>query len=180
MALRCYTVSEPLSVSTMYISKSQEAFLIYWLKRCPNEPDRFPAREDINPAHLGRHMAHIIILDVLNNPRDFQYRLVGTYARSFMHNDDTGKKFSELPGKGPDSSIWATKLRVLSQRKPLLEEVKYVGPQADFTRVLTLHLPLAKDGQNIDMIVSVLNFISTVKEDPEHQAVLPGYLYEDH
>lgn len=164
----------------MYISESQEVFLMYWLKQCPDEPDRFPARRDINPADLGRHMAHIIILDVLNDPVDFQYRLVGTHARSFMHNDDTGKKFSELPGKGPDSDLWATKLRVLSLRKPIFEEVKYVGPQADFTRVLTLHLPLAKDGQNIDMIMSVLNFISTTKGEPEYKALLPGYLFKDH
>lgn len=143
----------------MYLSEAQEAVLTYWLKACPEELDRFPGRSQINPADLGRHMAHVVILDVLNDPRDFQFRLIGTHVREFMFDEETGMKFSELKDKGPKSKLWSIKEETVRQRAPVFQEVPYIGPRPYCSKVTTLQLPLATDHVTIDKILSVPHFI---------------------
>lgn len=142
----------------MPIGNDQEIILNYWKSLCPDEPDTLPARSDISPQDLGRHVSSIIIMDVLNDPLNFRYRLVGTYVRDFLYEDYTGKSFLELNGKGPESQIWQLYDRTRLRRRPIYCEVPYVGPKADFMKSSTLYLPLASDHHTVDKIIAAVRF----------------------
>lgn len=46
-----------------------------------------------------------MLIDVLEAPLDFRYRLIGTDARGILKQGYTGKRLSELPGKGKGSVV---------------------------------------------------------------------------
>lgn len=142
----------------MQMAQFQEDVYHYWQTKCPAEPDQLPSRNALKIKDLGHIMSHVIVADILNNPRDMQYRLIGTYVRDFLHDDYTGKRFSELDGKGPGSKIWQLHEHILDIRRPVFCNLPYVGPKTDYMQMATLFLPLASDNITIDKIMGVLNF----------------------
>ena len=149
----------------MKMVQFQEDALNYWQTKCPADPNLLPSRNDIKAPDLGRIMTRVIIVDIIDDPRDIQYRLIGTFLRDFFHEDYTGKRFSELEGKGPGSKIWQLHEHVLKSRRPIFCNQPYVGPKADYMQVASLFLPLASDHMNIDKIMAVLNFETRMDPD---------------
>lgn len=138
--------------------QTQKDTLAYWQSKSRDCNNRIPSRKDIKEYDLGRIMSDVIILDVLSEPLDFKYRLIGTNLLEYLNGDHTGKCFSEFDGKGENSKIWQLKRHVVTTKRPIFCNVPYVGPKSDFMRVSTLMLPLASDHITIDKIMAVLNF----------------------
>ncbi|SDD78799.1 PAS domain-containing protein [Kordiimonas lacus] len=145
----------------MDLSHTQKIFLDYW-NGWLEKAGGMPARKDLNVRELGKYLPHVVIFDILNDPHDFCYRLVGTEVRAHTHGDYTGKKLSQMKGKGPGSKIWSFLDQVSASKQPLFQEVPYVGPQQAFLRSTLLFLPLADDHQTPNKILLVSNFISKV------------------
>lgn len=142
----------------MKMGDVQDHILRYWLKACPENSGPYPCRSDIKISDLRNRMSNVAILDIENNPLDFRYRLIGTRLCEFLYHDYTGKKLSELDGKGPGSRIWSILEEVKNSGSPLYREVPYVGPKADFRQASTLYLPLASDHHTVDKIMLVPHF----------------------
>lgn len=141
------------------LSKAQQTLLDYWTKWAEKNGG-IPARRDINVRDVGMHMPYVVVFDILNDPLDFQYKLVGTQVAAHTHGDYTGKKLSEMEGKGPGSKIWGFLDQARETKQPLMKEVPYVGPMAAFMRSTLLFLPLASNHETPDKIFLVSNFIS--------------------
>ena len=58
--------------------------------------DSIPYRRDFRPAAIRRLLPYIILVDVLNDPRDFQFRLVGTAFITVTGQELTGRLISEV------------------------------------------------------------------------------------
>jgi len=123
-------------------------------------PDRVPRRDDLKPFEIPKLIPHAIILDVLTEPLDFLYRLIGTEVVDKMARDRTGQKFSEITFQRPPSKIWEYCEAALSGRCPVLTDIPYVGPQADFLEAQDLVLPLADDAGNITKLLVFVDFIA--------------------
>ncbi|MFC4348825.1 PAS domain-containing protein [Kordiimonas lipolytica] len=143
----------------MDLSRIQNLLLDYWKDWHANHGG-LPARRDLDVRTVGKYLPHVVIFDILDDPLDFHYRLVGTEVRAHTHGDYTGMKLSEMEGKGPGSKIWEFLDTVRTSKEPLFREVPYVGPQKAFLRSTLLFLPLANDHQTPDKILLVSNFIS--------------------
>ena len=52
-------------------------------------------------------------------------------------------------------------LIVLTERRPLLARPPYIGPHKDFLFVESVILPLAGDGQSVDMLMFAVDFIGS-------------------
>ncbi len=142
----------------MKMSTTQEFVLQYWLDACPKEGGIFPARSEIKITDLRSRMSQVGVIDIEHDPLDFRYRLIGTWLRSFLHDDYTGRSLRELDGKGPGSGLWSILEGVYEDRNPLYCAVPYVGPKADYKQASTLYLPLADDHATINKIMLVANF----------------------
>ena len=117
-----------------------------------------PARRDIDPAEIPRLLPYVMLIDVLADPPDFRYRLIGTQARSLLRRDYTGQLFSELPGKGPDSVLWQGCAEAVAARAPVSRSPPYVGPERWLRDCGNILLPLSEDGARVDMILKIVSF----------------------
>lgn len=141
----------------MQLTEAQQSLLLHW-QHMREKRGGLPARGDFRMQDLGRHVPDIIVMDILADPVDFRYRLIGTNAAEHLHMDYTGKSLRNLPGKGPGSTIWANMDETRQSREPRHLSVPYVGPHADFKKAVTLYLPLASDHQNADKLMLVTSF----------------------
>ena len=57
-----------------------------------------PSRADIVPAELTLHLPQILLADVLDEGKEFRYRLLGTRLTPYFPDRATGKTFTEALG----------------------------------------------------------------------------------
>ncbi len=133
-----------------------DAGLAYWNSR---RGDRaMPTRADLDPADIKRLLPHVVLIDVLHDPLDFRFRLLGTEVDRIVRANPLGKRFSEIPHMREGSNIWAQHAKVATSRQPLVCTIDYVGPDQHVGRqIRQLHAPLTDaEGLRVVMIFTVL------------------------
>lgn len=141
------------------MSEEQQAFLARWIDRSADLDGRIPSRADFPPNKFAKMMSRVIVFDVLSDPLDFYFRLMGTGVRDYTHKDFTGKNLSDLVDKGPGSKRWTQLETVVEKKVPLYDALPYVGPRVSIKLATVLLVPMASDFQNVDKIFQVTNFI---------------------
>lgn len=125
--------------------------LAYWSRiRAGRE---MPARADLNPADIPKLLPCIILMDVLHDPLDFRYRLIGTEIDRICSRNYKGTKLSELPDKKSPNPIWRHHVEAVEARAPVRRELSYTGPDGDVRRIEHCLLPFSTDGKAIDQIL---------------------------
>lgn len=137
----------------------------YWTRK--RRGHLLPARGDLDPGEMVAFLPHVILLDVLRDPLDFRYRLVGTTVEDHMLRPYTGLRVRELDHQRPPSRVWTKFETTITARRPVATRLPYVGPHREFVRVEDIVMPLAADGIAVDMLFIVIDFIRTgdVPED---------------
>jgi hypothetical protein len=125
--------------------------LAYWEgKLCGR---RMPARRDFDPVlEVPRLLPWVILVDVLRDPLDFRYRVIGTGITARSRRDHTGLRLSELNRTGPDSVVWNDRRTVVETRAPKLTAPSYIGGDKTIQAVSGIHLPVSGDGETVDQI----------------------------
>ena len=123
-----------------------------------------PARRDIDPIEIKALLPHVVLMDVLREakpgwPLDFRYRVMGSAVDRHMSRPFTGLHMSDLPQQQPDSQMWQNFSAVATERQPRFHRVPYVGPHKDFLSVIDLVMPLSNDGETVNMLLSIVDFI---------------------
>lgn len=137
--------------------------LRYWHKRCCDRP--MPRRRDIDPADLKSVLPHMMIFAVVDDGRDFIYRLVGSRIREFLSADYTGQRLLEVEATKPADTILENFQACRKYRKPVLGNIPYVGPKSDIVTMEDIVLPLSSDGKTVDQIIVVLDFLSRLPDE---------------
>jgi len=143
----------------MELSEGQKTLRSFWTNWQSQNEGQLPSRRDMDVRENRLHFSHVVVFDVLSDPLDFKYRLVGTGVRENTYGDYTGKTLRNMEGKGPGSVIWGMLYNTRETKHPQFEQVPYVGPNKSFMRSTLLFLPLATDHQTVDKIFLVSNFI---------------------
>jgi hypothetical protein len=131
--------------------------LAYWNEKRGQR--LMPARADLDPMEIIPLLPHVILLDVLRDPLDFRYRLIGTLVEDHMSAPYTGRRFSEFESQRKGSRIWACSERVLEEKQPVRTDIPYIGPKSDFTTIEDVMMPLSSDGETVDLIFIVVEYI---------------------
>lgn len=132
------------------------AAFAYWQSKLAGRA--MPSRRDIDPVEIPSLLSYVLLTDVLRDPLDFRYRLVGTAVRAISHRDYTGKRYSETPGKDRGSVVWDNCEKVVRGKAPILGRPPYTGPDPYLRRCENVLLPLSDDGRNVNMILQVISF----------------------
>ena len=134
----------------------------YWLEK---RGDRdFPARADFDPlVERPKLSRHIMLLDVLEDPLDFQYRFIGVRLREHMGENWMGRRWSEIEGQRAPNPIWLHHQWVVEHRTPRFIRPNYVGPHKSFLFIESAVLPLGVDPQRVEMLMLFVDFISKTR-----------------
>ena len=114
-----------------------------------------PARTDIDPVELRFLLGHLILLDVLDRPRQFRVRLQGTELERWMGGNLTGKTIDQLRSASLAALAAECLTRVVETKRPYHR----IGEQLidDIPRRFeALILPLAADGTTVNMLLAAV------------------------
>jgi hypothetical protein len=124
--------------------------LEYWELR---RGDRsMPARRDMDPVDMSYVLGYILLVEVHHEPLRFRYRLVGTLTPRRQNIDLTGMWVHELPFPQLRAELQANYTALVGLRRPTALKR---DEQLDGNRLRweVLALPLAADGETVDMLM---------------------------
>jgi len=129
--------------------------LSLWLKR--REAGGLPARASFDPLDMRKFLGRIVILDVLSAPQRFRFRLVGTDWVTRFGFDPTNTFVEDFPRVQSRAFIKDIMSQVALERVPLMVR-RSVIIEGQYFRYGMLLLPLASDGNAVDMIMIGFDF----------------------
>jgi hypothetical protein len=130
----------------------------YWLNIQP--ADRLPGRDHFDPLDVPNLLPHLVLVDVERDPYRFRCRLMGTTVVKAFRNDLTGRYMDEALDGFNESNAYRFRVQVAETWMPGY----YKGPATlsfalDYADVEYVHLPLASDGETVDMVLSAFVYI---------------------
>ncbi len=128
--------------------------LAYWT-RIRAQRD-MPSRSDLDPMAIHHLLPYVMLVDVLRDPLDFRFRLVGTAIDEIVARSYTGVRFSELSHMAHGNQIWSEYERVVADQSPLYSKVRYVGRERDVRAIEHCLMPLSADAHYVDMMFVVV------------------------
>ena len=124
---------------------------IYWHECRQEKP--MPARADIDPMRMYRILSKVLLIDVLNAAPFFRFRVVGTQIADWARFDASGRSLDQVEAAGYRQMLMSTYSEVRGARRPVAHRIKWDEPNGAH-RYKRLLLPLADDGDNVNMILS--------------------------
>ncbi len=137
-------------------ARAHEEMIAYWASR--RAGGRLPSRAAIDPGHIQRRLPTICLIDVCltdirGEPRDYRLRLAGTGLYDVYGGEITGRLIEEIfPASA--ALYWRGALdEVVQARGPRSGAHNLAWRGAPHLTVHWLRLPLAADGERVDMIL---------------------------
>jgi hypothetical protein len=122
---------------------------------------RMPSRADIVPAELTLHLPQILLADVLDEGKEFRYRLLGTRLTPYFPTRATGKTFTDALapfGAATVKGTIAVYRSIVNERRAAL--IKGPGDyyHQDAKTFEAILMPLSDDDLNVTMILGAFEF----------------------
>lgn len=132
-------------------SEDAKRLYAYWQARRGGK--RFPAREDIDPVDFKFALGRVSLIDVLEGPRRYRYRLVSTTTTKHLGYEMTGKYTDEIPEKELRDYVERLYAETVTAAAPIYAKDKAVldGRVWEYEALM---LPLSSDGSRINMIMA--------------------------
>lgn len=132
-------------------ARAHEELYAYWAQL--RRRGRLPGREDIRPDDFKRLLPTISLIEVDRDHMDFRLRLAGTGLYNVYGREITGRRLSEVYNSSA-TDYWRQELRSLVEsRRPSVGVHSLAWRGAAHISLLWLRLPLASNGQDVDMIL---------------------------
>jgi hypothetical protein len=135
-------------------------FLEYW--RAKAGKHRMPSRGDINIRDFTKYLPWVILLDALDDLREFRFRVVGSRVSEYFLGDATGKTLTEVYSTTEPALLEGTSAllhRACELRAPTRATVPASTWQGEhFPDWDALYLPLATDHEAPDALLVVFTF----------------------
>ena len=139
------------------VSPVNRRMLEHWRKICRGRT--MPSRADLDPLDIPDLLPCVVLLDVLRDPPDFRYRLIGTQVADSLNKDHTGSKMSEIPHQAPPSYIWSACLKAVETERPVAADTPYVGRYHEFRRTEDLIMPLSMGDDRPEMLLITVDYV---------------------
>ena len=138
--------------------RAHEELFAYWASL--RNSGLLPGRRHLDPGGIKRLLPTVSLIDVLPQAPgagslEFRMRLAGTALHGVYGREITGKRLSEIYNTQA-TDYWRTELgKVVSERRPAVGVHNMAWRGASHLSILWLRLPLASDGQDVDMILGL-------------------------
>ncbi len=142
----------------------------YWRSIAPE--GKLPGRQHFDPMHIPTLLPNIWLLDVHRNPMRFWRRIIGSrieeYAGTSLTNGWVGDRF----GAEKLSKVERNLTDVVESKSPSWRRGKsLIHYDKEYSELERLYLPLAEDGETVDMILAISIFYRSKISD----AIFPDY-----
>lgn len=155
--------------------------LEYWLKiRGDRE---IPQRTELEPLDIPALLPNLCLVEVLG-PNQFRYRLLGNVVISNLTRNLTGQMIEDDMLKGRGREVIFTYQSVVDHRAPVVTSGRAMWAKYDWMQFTSLNLPMTSDGQGIDIMLSLVEFDSTLDRpikpalSPQHEVLTSADLVE--
>lgn len=116
---------------------------------------RLPSRRQIDAIEIGVLLPHMVLLDVLREPLDFRYRLVGGHIEDNVGRTLKGELISAVKQHDPSRTrLFETFAACVEKRAPVRLDAEFQNLQNRTRKLNVVALPLADDGVNVDTILA--------------------------
>ena len=131
----------------------------YWTSIHPAS-GRLPGRAHFDPMRVPRLLPHLVLVDVEGRPPRFRYRLIGTRMVEALGANFTGQWLDEAHASDDGSPKFPRYSGVVTSGVPDWRRGKplFASYIEKCTELERLFLPLAANGADIDMILTVTVF----------------------
>jgi hypothetical protein len=140
--------------------------LRYWRERRGGR--KFPARRDIDPVDFTAALGRVSIVEVQRAPMRFRYRLVSTRVTEHLGYEMSGKFTDDIPDREMRAFVLGFYARALERAGPLYEAGTAIIDGYRWWHE-TLALPLASDGETIDMLLIYRNTKPPIEVGPAYR-----------
>ena len=131
--------------------RAHEELFGYWAAR--RSGARLPSRGDIDPGGLKRLLPTISLIEVDGEAQQYRMRLAGTGLYDVYGGEITGRRLSEVYNSAA-ADYWRGELgRLVKDRRPAAGVHNLAWRGASHLSIVWLRLPLASDGETVDMIL---------------------------
>jgi len=129
----------------------------YWISIHP--ADGLPGRQHFDPTDVISLLANIRLLDVVGDPPRFMTRVMGTRLRDFYGKEHTGRWYDEMFPHFESTNTCVDLVKTVSRKCPAWRRGKpNLRYEKDFVALERVFLPLARNGVDVDMILTLLLF----------------------
>lgn len=136
----------------------------YWRSKCRADKDGgrlLPGRADIDPLEIPRDLlSDIALLEIERQPDQscrYRLRLFGSALEAMTGGNETGRYYDELVDQpGLYEKLAAMLAAMAAERRPIYLAAPSGAADRGFLRFGRLALPLAADGQVVDMILALV------------------------
>jgi len=131
------------------------AFFEYWRSKAP--PGKLPGRQHIDPLEMKAFLPYVAIFDVERQAGGgyrFKHRLIGTHVGLLVPRAIPGTYVDEVAD--PEHyrlRFHPEMVRLVESHHPHYIERKTPVMDENYIRFCRLKLPLARDGENVDMVL---------------------------
>lgn len=130
------------------------AIVDYWRSIHPKSGG-LPGRQHFDPTDVPNLLANIWLIDAVREPLRFRLRLIGTLVVDYAGEDNTGRWLHERWPAFDDSAY----VQVVETRQPSWSRgPSRLRPEKEFYEIERVRLPLASDGETVDLILALTVF----------------------
>ncbi len=135
--------------------RAHEELFAYWASL--RDGARLPGRAHLDPGGIKRLLPTISLIEVAADASgaaaDFRMRLAGTALYGVYGREITGKRLGDIYNTAA-ADYWRVELgKVVTQKRPAVGLHSLAWRGASHLSILWLRLPLASDGDQVDMIL---------------------------
>src|SRR5690349_9899342 len=146
----------PSQIAMPVIANQQlRALADLWVSK--RHGDALPSRSDFSDDDLRPWFGNLLMVDVVEGPHRFRFRLMGTSLVDAASRELTGKFFDEADISGYEPDVLDDYAEAVRTRAPVCKTRRYSpqpGAFMDHWRLYErLLLPLASDGKAVDRIL---------------------------
>lgn len=138
-------------------SPALRAILLYWQSKKDAAGGHLPARRDLRPDEMLEFLRFVALINVYEQPRRFQFRLVGTGIADCMGQETTSMWVNEDLFADRTSEVAEFFSLAVNTGRPAYAQGLYeVRPSSRELKFDTVIAPLSSDGSRIDMLLGGL------------------------
>lgn len=137
-------------------STDLKKFYEHWRSICGDRP--MPRRADFEPVAIGPLLHLVSLVDVLDDGKDYHFRVVGSTIESVTGLAFNHTRLSEFPHDKARDAIKATLDQCVAEAQPLYQEGRLYEPTRDYQEFRSVILPLSDDGETVTGVLYMMIF----------------------
>ncbi len=125
---------------------------------------KLPFRGEFAPEQLGFILGQVTIIDVVHEPLNFRFRLIGTRIEEAGRRGDQGKTLDQIEPASYRDLVGEAYREAVESAQPTCHQISYVYRQelVSFERII---LPFTRTGSAVDLLLEALDWLPGVPQD---------------